>query len=154
VGVAAVVAAALMIAGGFLPWFSANDGITTINRNAFQLGTHSSFSADGVILVVVGAIVAAAGLLCLARMPLPLWCQRLVGLPGLVAIFVAFNRYSSITTLTKTVVNGSHGLVTASVGYGFWLTVVGGAVAVAAGVLNFWWSTRPPTQAASSWTPQ
>lgn len=130
----AIAAGAVMIIGSFLPWFTAHLGVVSINRNAFQLGNNYGFSMDGVIVLALGLVTIAIGISRLTRSEMPRWIQRSCIITGVICGVFALSDVSSITNLAHRVENSSS-LVTAGVGYGLPVTVVGSAIAVIAGFI-------------------
>jgi hypothetical protein len=121
-----------MAIGSFLPWFTAHLGVLTINRNAYQLGNNYGFSIDGVIVLGLGVVTIAIGISRLTRSEMPRWIQRSCIISGLACGLFALSDISGITDLAHRVENGSS-LITAGVGYGLPITVVGAGIAVVAG---------------------
>lgn len=130
----AITAGGLIAIGAFLPWFSVS-AAGSVTRNAFQLGNDFSFSADGVVLLLVGIVAALIGVVRLTKTAMPRWIQSSTILPGVVAIAAVVNRYGSIQSLANQMNASAHGLFVASVGYGIWLPVAGGALAIVAGLI-------------------
>jgi hypothetical protein len=121
--------------GGLLPWLTARvDDGTTITRNAFQLGNNYGFSPDGGILILLGVITAVIGITRLTSSAMPKWLQRSPIGTGVGAVVVGLNRAPSIRDIANQV-NNSSLLVHASIGYGLWVTIVAGIIAVGAGIV-------------------
>lgn len=131
----AIAAGLVMGISALLPWVTAHALFTTVNRNAFQLGDHYGFSADGAILIGLGLITITIGITRLVGAAMPRYLQRSTIVTGIGALVVALNRAPSINDLANKVNDASNGLVSASIGYGLWVTVVGGVVAVVAGFI-------------------
>jgi uncharacterized paraquat-inducible protein A len=126
-------AGALMILGAFLPWMSAQAAFFSINRNSFQLGNQSGFSPDGVFLLVLGIVTILIGVSRSMRTALPAYIQRSPIITGIGAVVVALARVGSINHLVQQVRTASS-LASASIGFGLWLTIVAGVVAVVGGL--------------------
>lgn len=131
----AVIAGVVMSVGSFLPWITAHVGLVSLNRNAYQLGNDYGFSIDGVIVLVMGVITVAIGISRYTRFWIPRWIQRSSIVTGLVGGLVALGDISSIDDLAHKVESASSSLVTvtAGVGYGLPITVVGAGLAIIAG---------------------
>jgi hypothetical protein len=131
----AIIGGALMIIGAVLPWATATTAFGgNLSRNAFQLGNNAGFSIDGVVAVLMGVVTIVIGGVRLTNSRSPRFLQRSAIITGVVAILICADRYSGLNNLANSV-RGSHSLVSASIGYGFWLLGVGGVVAITAGFI-------------------
>ena len=119
-----------MVVGAFLPWISSsNQSLGGIgSQNAFQLGAQASFRIDGEILLVLGVIVAAAGIARLKTGAAP-WFVSFAGtFSGIVVIIMCVDQYFT---------QGAFGSLDGgtSVGYGLVVTLIAGVAAFVAGIL-------------------
>lgn len=132
-----VVAGLMAAAGSLLPWEQANVGIASLTRNGFQLGNNLSFSSDGLVVLLLGAIGALIGITRLAGRPFPRWINDS---PILVGLIIALYGINDELNMSQTVANlrkqDPVGLFT--VGYGLWLVIVGGALFLLAGAGGWW----------------
>ena len=130
----AIIAGALMVFGSFLPWVTEHTFLVTVSRNAFELGSDSGFSIDGVICVALGIVTAVIGIARLTRSAMPRLMQGSPIITGIAAALLVANRAPSINDLAREINSSSNGLATASIGYGLWTVAVGAAVAIVAGL--------------------
>ncbi len=124
----------LLIAGGtLLPWYTVTSGLATVNQNGFQLGTNRSLSWAGPALLLLGIVTVVIGVVRLAGGRMPSTIQRSPVVTGLVGGAVLLFSYPVPTETTQRLANA--GLVSTSVGYGYWICAVGCGVAVVGGVI-------------------
>jgi hypothetical protein len=151
----------LAMIGAFLPWVTATvpgdsalsfPGLT-LNRDAFQLGNQLGFSADGVVLMVLGVVALVVGVTAVTPIAVPRWWQRIALLPGVLVTLVVFNRYGAIEQLVRTVKKDSGATLVASVGYGFWVAAIGGFLALAGGIILLARRAKPVSPAPMPWPP-
>jgi hypothetical protein len=129
-GWAVVGGGALLSIGTLLAWMTASLGIISVSRNAFQMGSHDSMTADGPIVLVLGLIILAIGVTRLTNTSMPSYLQRSPIIAGLGAAVVLGFDYHSIQQWAQSI-NSTYSL--ASVGAGFWVCCVGDAIAIVAG---------------------
>jgi hypothetical protein len=125
--------------GSLLPWLTVNDGISTINRNGFQLGQGEGFSVDGLVALLLGIIVGLIGVTAIARASLPSWIRRSPIVVGLGITVAGANSLTGIVPYIRHLRTQFPG-ISASVGYGVILVIAGGVVAVLSGLTA--WSDR------------
>ncbi|MGH9107971.1 MAG: hypothetical protein ACRDY3_00645 [Acidimicrobiales bacterium] len=106
-----------------------------ITRNAFQLGKDASFSADGLVLLLLGVVVALIGVVRLTSSSMPRWIQSSTIAPGIVAVLVCLNRLPALHSTAGKLNTSTAGIVAASTGFGVWVAIVGGALAIVAGLI-------------------
>jgi hypothetical protein len=119
-----------MIIGAFLPWISSSSQSLggSGSQNAFQLGTQASFRIDGEILLVLGVIVAVAGIVRLKTGQAP-WFVAFAGtFCGVVVIIMCVDQYFT---------QGAFGSLDGgtSVGYGLVVALIAGVASFVAGIL-------------------
>jgi hypothetical protein len=134
----AVAGGLLLVAASLLPWFTASTVAGSISRNGMQLGKNSSFSIDGVVVLVLGLEVAIVGISRVREFAVPSWAGRSPIVAGLIAGYILLVNWSSLDQLVHTVERS--GVSTASLGMGLYVGVVGALVAIAGGL-----AMRPPT---------
>ena len=121
--------------GSFLPWFSATVPLLgTLNRNGFQLGSNDSFSADRLIAILLSIVTIIIGIARLTNSSMPRFIQRSSIVTGIVLIIVGASDIGSVNTMVKNVENGSSSVL-ASIGFGLYLVIVGGVVALVGGLV-------------------
>jgi hypothetical protein len=131
----AITGGALMAVSAFLPWVSAQAAFASISRNAFQLGNGNGFSADGLILVVLGLITVLVGITRLTKSAMPRYLQRSTIVTGIGPLLVAINRGPSIHSLVQHVNSSASGIVSASIGFGLWVAGLAGIIALVGGLI-------------------
>ena len=139
-----VLAGVLIIIGAFLPWLSAQAAFLSISRNAFQLGNQNGLSPDGVILLVMGIVAILIGAACAMRATLDSYVLLFPIILGACGVIVALNRVGSINDRVHQV-RAASSLASASIGYGLWITVVAGVLAVVGAL-----AMRPGASAAKA----
>jgi hypothetical protein len=143
-------AGVLMVVSAFLPWVTASGGFINISRNAMQLGDQQGFSVDGVVLIVLGLVTALIGVTRLTQAAVPSFIQRSPIITGAAAGFVALDRLPAINDLVQRVHSAS-ALISASVGFGLWVAVVAGALAIIGGLVLR--TSTGPSRSAQPATP-
>jgi hypothetical protein len=134
-----VAAGALLIVGSLLPWLSGSTSLgSSWTRNAFQLGSHTDVSSDGIVLVACGALLAIIGA-STARGYIKRRGRPELGvlLVSLLALLVALNRWSG---LHKLVSLDAGTFVTTSIGIGYYLVLVGSLAGIVGSL--FLWGSR------------
>jgi hypothetical protein len=127
-----VLGGALMVLGSFLPWDQASAFLIQISRNGMQLGANRGFSVDGLatLLFGIGAVGAGWARLSAGATPrIARWSPPWLGLAGIVISGWDLHEISNFNNTIKSTI------VTASIGYGLWLVLVG-SVAVLLGGLR------------------
>ena len=124
--------AALVVAGALLPWVNVA-GIGNGALNLFQLGPIKSFSKFGTVLVLIGVVVALIGVAKMAVPTLSLLSSMASILLGIGAIVIAVDQYNLLSA-TLAQHPDVHTVVGASIGYGPWIVVVGGVLAIVSGL--------------------
>jgi len=127
----AIVGGAIVGIGTFLPWMSFT-GVFSLNRNAFQLGNNLSTTADGPVLLVLAIVTVLIGITRLARSSMPRFFQRSTLVTGLVMLIWVILEYSSVHSF---VTQHSTNAILGSVGYGYWLCIVGSATTLVSGLV-------------------
>jgi hypothetical protein len=127
-----IAAGTIVIVGSLADWLSLSTRFgLTVTQNAFQLSGRSSVSVDGFVLVACGALLILVGAQTVqgrARVN-----QRAIGaLLSLLVFLVALNRWSGLHAVVS---RDSSLPVTASIGVGYYLVLVGGVVGVAASIV-------------------
>jgi hypothetical protein len=142
-----IVAGALVAISSLLPWEQASTGFASINRNGLQLGADLSFSADGLIVMALGAVVALVAVAILTTKSCPWWVN---GLPIIIGAIVLLFGIADEISIANTVsgLRSSYPTGVYSVGYGVWLVIVAGAIIVLAGVVGWGARRRNETHAA------
>jgi hypothetical protein len=132
----------LMAVGSFLPWLQATVFVTTITRNGMQMGDNMGFSADGVITLVLGVITCVIGLSRLLHFSMPRFLYSSTVITGLIAGAITIYDATQVHKFVASIGNNS---VTASMGYGLWVLLIGCALAILGGfVVRF--APKPTTQ--------
>jgi hypothetical protein len=124
----------LLVVSAFLPWMSAHLLIAPINRNAYQLGANGGFSADGLVLTLLGLVAILIGITRSQRATLPVYVGRSPIIVGIVGVIVPLARVGSIHDLVQQVNSNGSGLVSAAVGFGVWLAIFAGVITVIGGL--------------------
>jgi len=124
----------LLLLSAFLPWMTARVAFASISRNAFQLGNQMGFSADGLVLTLLGLVAILIGITRSLRASLPVFIQRSPIIVGIAAVLVPLVRVGSINSLAQKV-SSSSGLASASVGFGVWLAIFAAVITVVGGLL-------------------
>jgi len=124
----------MLVLSALLPWMTAQALMITINRNAFQLGDRMGFSADGLVLTLLGLVAILIGITRAVRTSLPPFIQRSPIIVGVFAVFVPLLRIGSINALANQVSSAS-GLASASVGFGLWLAIFAAVITVVGGIV-------------------
>lgn len=124
----------LLLLSAFLPWMSARVIFATLSRNAFQLGNQLGFSADGLVLVLLGLVALLIGITRSVRASLPAFIQRSPIIVGIAAGLVPLLRVGSINSLAHQV-SASSGLASASVGFGLWLAIFAALITIVGGLV-------------------
>lgn len=130
-----ILAGGLLLAiGSFLPWATATLLTGTLNRNGMQLGQNLSFSAGGLVVLLLGIVTCVIGLSVVLRFQMPSWLQRSSIATGLVAAFVVILTIPGIKDVVDNVNENAGSYGSASLGFGLWVAILGGMLAVAGGV--------------------
>jgi hypothetical protein len=130
-----IAAGALVAIGSLLPWEQATTGFVSITRNGFQLGADLSFSADGLVVMVLGVIVALIGITRLTSRSFPQWLNGSpIVLGAVILVFGIVDGHSLANTVNG--LRSSYSAGAYSVGYGVWLVIAGGAIIALAGLLG------------------
>ncbi|MHB1988914.1 MAG: zinc ribbon domain-containing protein [Acidimicrobiales bacterium] len=137
---------AILVVSAFLPWFTASVFSQSISRNGMQLGQGDSFSVDGLIILLLGLVAVLIAIGRLAKFSLPRWVQSSPVVVGLVASVYAALDIPGIDHLVASVRQRSS-LVTASTGFGVYLAVVGGVIALVGGLV-LWFANNPAADLA------
>jgi hypothetical protein len=130
----AIIAGVLAVVGSFLPWEHFSALFVTVNRNGFQLGANEGFSVDGLIILLLGMVTVIIGITKLTRTVAPRFLQRSSIVTGIAIAVVAALEISPIRQNIRTVENASSA-ASGSVGFGLWLAIISGVVAVVAGLM-------------------
>jgi hypothetical protein len=112
-----------MAAGSFLPWVQASFLALSVSRNGMQLGKGLSFSADGLVTLVLGLAVAVVALMDLASFCPPRLVMRSLTLAGIAGLSVGIYDYVSLSNQAISL-EAKHPVIE-SVGYGLWAVIVG-----------------------------
>src|SRR2546422_2304697 len=129
-----ILGGALAVLSAFVPWFTAQAAFVSVNRNAFQLGSGQGFSADGVVLLILGIVTILIGLGRSMRVTLPAFIQRSPIVTGIAVAIVPLLRVGSINDLVQRV-RGASSLASASIGFGVWIAIVAGVVSIVGGLV-------------------
>jgi hypothetical protein len=129
----ALVGGALLVLSAFLPWFTATVFTLSISRNGMQLGQGDSFSIDGLLMVLFGVEVLIVAVTRLTAAQLPTWLQSSTIVVGVAAVAVALFEIPSVNDLVNHV-RQSSSIAVASVGFGLYVAILGGLVAVGGGI--------------------
>jgi Protein of unknown function (DUF2510) len=135
-----LVGAAALVVGALLPWATASAGFISVSK----AGT----DGDGVITLVLGAVIALFALFALK--PQPHQLAVLVGAgaglaAGGVAIYDIVNVSDAVTNAQS-----QSSLVHASVGSGLYVTAVGAAIAVVGALVKNGETQKPANRAKNS----
>lgn len=126
----------LAVLSAFLPWMSVHVLLDTLDRNAFQLGgANLGFSADGLVLVLLGLVAVLIGITRAVRGSMPPFVQRSPIVVGIALAIVPAARVGSIHTLTHNL-SASPFLASASVGFGLWLAFLAAAITFVSGLTS------------------
>lgn len=118
----------LMLGSSVLPWVTGRVGAAHLARNAFELAPQQ-IGLDGIFLVLMGLLTIAAAVACLARPDLPVPVRRGSVVPGAVALLVVGNRFPYLVSMLDQI-RAASPHATASLGFGPWIAVAGGVLAV------------------------
>jgi hypothetical protein len=135
-----LISGAVIVGACFLPWDVASSTLTTasLSRNGFQLGRNLSFSADGLITLIGGAVIMAIGALGLSRVKLRWTTSYMpVLVAGIICLDQAVPDISHIHSQVKTGVP-----LTFSAGYGVWLVLAGAVLAIIVNVIGWTSASR------------
>ena len=125
-----VIAGGIIVAvGSLMPWISASAilGIS-INRSAWQLGNHLSDDGTGPLLLILGLLLACVGWAMLNGKARRFGGKRTGVVIEVILLLLLVLEFKSLTDFTNQA--GSKYLV-ASIGAGYWISVVGPVVALA-----------------------
>lgn len=125
----------LLLASAFLPWSTATIGLAALNRNAYQLGAHLSFSAQGLVLTLLGLVAALIGITRCLRAGLPSFVQRSPIVVGIVALLLSLGEIGPINDLAHRV-TATSSLASASIGFGLWLAILAALITVVGGLVQ------------------
>jgi uncharacterized Zn finger protein (UPF0148 family) len=140
----------LMAIGSFLPWMQASVFLATLSRNGMQLGDNMGFSVDGVVTLILGVVTCVIGLSRLLHFSLRRFFYSSSVITGLIA--GAITAYNA-TQLHKFVASIGDESVTASLGYGLWVLLVGCALAIIGGFMVRVAAKLEPGAAVNAATP-
>jgi hypothetical protein len=138
-----LIGGAILGISGFLPWFTAGVLAATISRNGMQLGQDDGFSIDGLLVILLGAIAILIGISRLSSFATPRWVQRSPIVVGLVAVLIVAFDIPSINNLVNNV-RAQSSLATASLGYGVYVAIAGGVIALVGGLMLRSSATQAP----------
>ncbi len=124
----------LAILSAFLPWIAVHAFVLTINRNAFQLGADMGFSADGLVLLLLGLVAVLIGITRAARASMPAFVQRSPIILGIALAILPANRVGSINDVAQRV-SATSSLASASIGFGLWLAFFAAAITLIGGLV-------------------
>ena len=124
----AVVGSVAAAIGTLLPWGSASLGFVSVNRNAFQLGTRESVTWTGPVVIILAVVGAMIGIARLTNSSMPRGLQTSALVLGIAMALVVGVSY-------PTAPSGLSSEVIWSVGFGFWLCVIGAAVVIGGGIV-------------------
>jgi hypothetical protein len=127
----ALTGGALIVLATFLPWLTATDGETVSGAN----------TPDGPIMILLGVLLAGAGIGRMVHRQ-PAWQQIA---PVLIAAFVGWAAYIDYGIIQARAASFSTAYVTASVGPGLHLVILG-AVIAGGGCLSVTWEPDPREQ--------
>jgi hypothetical protein len=133
-GVITICGGLLAVLSAFLPWMSAHVLLATLDRNAFQLGANLGFSADGLVLVLLGLVAVLIGITRAVRASMPPFVQRSPIIVGIGLAVVPAARVGSISHLAQSV-SANSSLASASVGFGLWLAFFAAAITFIGGLV-------------------
>jgi hypothetical protein len=124
--VVALIAAALVAAGSFLPWITATAAfVGTITRSGLDGG------GDGVVTLVAAVVIAIGGLLLATRPGSPSLGRLATFAGGVLAGLILAADYSNISERVRSI---SSDVATASVGAGLYVIGLGAVLAVVAAI--------------------
>ena len=106
----------------------------TYNRNGFQLGADASFSVDGLIAVVLGVVTIVIGIARLTGTAMPRFLQRSSIVTGIALVILGASDVASVSNMVQNVKSQSSAVI-ASVGFGLYIVIFGGVVAIVAGLI-------------------
>jgi hypothetical protein len=141
-----IVGGGFMAIGSFLPWWHETSGFSVLDRNGMQLGNAMAFSWDGLVVLLLGVVIALVGITNLTRTPFPRWISRSPIILGAVGLILAISNYSSISQ-TDTGLQSKNPSGTYSIGFGLWMVIIGSGLVLVFGVLA-WISGRRARRAA------
>jgi hypothetical protein len=145
----------LLVIGSIAPW-TQSSFVTipvTFYRNGLQLGTHNGFSVAGVFSIAVGASAIVSGATRLAEKPLPRFLDVPPLADGVVGLAVGLYGLAEATWYKSQLLvppgrfPSAEAIFNATAGYGIWLVVVGGWLALVAGIFSASVGTSPRQQA-------
>jgi hypothetical protein len=126
-----IAAGSLLIVSTFLPWSTVMALGGSLNRNGLQLGQNGSFSWDGLITLGFGLLILFNGIGRVAGFTVPGLLNTSPLVLGLVVTvgIVALDIPPIESYIHKVNALG----ISASIGYGIWVALVGGVMAIVAG---------------------
>ncbi|MGH9089981.1 MAG: hypothetical protein ACRDZR_01155 [Acidimicrobiales bacterium] len=127
-----VVGGVLVAIGTVLPWTTVSTPFVSLSRNGFQLGTNGSMTFDGPVCVLLAVIAIVIGVTRITASSMPRFMQRSSIVVGIVVGLVLADRWPGLHDYVNQF--GSR-VVTASIGYGFWLCALGALVTVIGGIV-------------------
>jgi hypothetical protein len=128
-GIFAILAAVgglLVGVGSFLPW-------ATITSPFIGDLTVAGTAADGKITLVIGVAILIVAALRLLRPSTPALVQRLTILFGLIVVAVGIMDVINVSSVSTEV--GGQDVATVSVGFGLWVVILGGLLAIVGGIV-------------------
>jgi hypothetical protein len=130
----AISSGALLVVGALMPWVTLVGSFNSLNFNAFQHATREglTWSWIGPVCVACGAINVAIGIASLMGAKLSGGLDRLPVVSALVAGVAAVEGIANVHSLTQSI---HLRFVLTSIGYGIWVTLIGVAGSLAAGLL-------------------
>jgi hypothetical protein len=131
----------LLTVGSFLPWFTATVFAGTFNRNGMQMGENLGFSIEGLIVLMLGIVTCVIGLGLLLRFQVPAWLQGSSIITGAGAVFVVIVSIPGINDVVSSVNQDGGDYGTASLGFGLWVAILGGLLAMGGGI-SAWLARR------------
>jgi hypothetical protein len=139
-GIITAFGGAVAVVGAFLPWVDIHDPYSAIIvRNAFELGglrlgADPRFSADGLVVVILGLVAVSIGVVVAARASVPRFIRWSPIIAGVCLAIASAARFGSIhgfaTRLTAAFPD-----VSGSLGIGWWAALSGALLIIAGGLV-------------------
>jgi hypothetical protein len=133
-----------LVVGSFSPWTQASSVTLplTFYRSGLQLGSNQGFSLAGLISIVFGALAIVSGATRLAERRLPRFLDVSPLADGLVGVAIGLYGLAEATWYKHQIMvppgrfAGAQPIFDATAGYGIWLVVAGGWLALVSGIFS------------------
>jgi len=121
-----IIGGTVTAAGSLLPWTHATILLTTLNRNGMQLGVNRSFSVNGLITLIFGTLGVMVAVIHMKRDVQPIAYSVVAAVGGIVSLGIGLNGIREAMNYTVAVKSGLL-FVSAGIGSGLWMVILGGA---------------------------